>query len=115
MRTAPVPASSLCSDWPSGSSISTNWRRREISRRLPSGLAAPITNGVLQVEERAQRLALVAPLGLVDQDRPLLHQVAVTFEDQIDGGVQQRMAGADELGLGLPGTLRSSFSKQIRW
>ena len=42
-------------------------------------------------------------VALVDEDRAALQQVAVTFQDQVDDGVEQRMARADESRQGLPG------------
>ena len=54
---------------------------------------APVLQGVLDGEEHAGRLAVVA---LVDEDRAPLQQIAVAFERQVDDGVEQRMARADE-------------------
>ena len=43
-------------------------------------------------------------VALVDEDRAALQQVAVTFQDQVDDGIEQRMARADEkLPRGCPG------------
>ena len=54
---------------------------------------APVLQGVLDGEEHAGRLAVVA---LVDEDRAPFQQVAVAFERQVEDGVEQRMARADE-------------------
>ena len=53
---------------------------------------------MLQVEEQARRLAGV---GLVDEHRAALEELAVTLEHEIDGGAQERVARADQLGAGL--------------
>ena len=49
---------------------------------------AGVLQGVLDGEEHTGRRAMVA---LVDEDRAALQQVAVTFQDQVDDGVEQRM------------------------
>ena len=61
---------------------------------------AGVLQGVLDGEEHAGRRAVVA---LVDEDRAALEQVAVAFQGQVDDGVEQRMARADESRQGLPG------------
>ncbi|WP_200387231.1 hypothetical protein [Thiocapsa imhoffii] len=50
---------------------------------------------MLQIEDHARRGAGVA---LVDQQGAVLEQVAVALQGEIDDGVEQRMAGADEGG-----------------
>ena len=55
---------------------------------------------MLDGEEHAGRRAVVA---LVDEDRAALEQVAVAFQGQVDDGVEQRMARADESRQRLPG------------
>ena len=55
---------------------------------------------MLDGEEHTGRRARVA---LVDEDRAALEQVAVTFQDQVDDRVEQRMARTDESRQGLPG------------
>lgn len=57
-----------------------------------------IAYGVLQKDEHPQ---LIVHGRLVDQDRTLPEQVAIAFKNQIDHGIEQRMAGADELRHGL--------------
>ena len=42
-------------------------------------------------------------VALVDEDRAALEQVAVAFQDQVDDGVEQRMARTDESRQRLPG------------
>ena len=64
---------------------------------------ADVLQGVLDGEEHTGRCARVA---LVDEDRAALQQVAVTFQDQVDDGVEQRMA--------CPGGATSGFSNTIR-
>ena len=61
---------------------------------------AGVLQGVLDGEEHARRRAVVA---LVDEDRAALEQVAVAFQDQVDDGVEQRMARTDESRQRLPG------------
>ena len=50
------------------------------------------------LEDRQKRADVLALVRLVDQDRALLQQVAVALQHQVDRGVEQRMAGADEGG-----------------
>src|SRR6202158_1942763 len=54
---------------------------------------ARILNAVLQVEEHAWVRASIA---LIDQHRTTAQQIAVAFQREIDGGVEQRVAWADE-------------------
>ena len=69
-----------------------------MTRRSPERRQAGVLDGVLQVEEHARLRARVA---LVHQHRAALEQVAVALQGQVDGGVEQRMAGADEGGQRL--------------
>ena len=55
---------------------------------------------MFQVEQRSGLVALVA---VVDQDGAALEQVAVPLDDEVERGVEQRMAGADEGGQGFAG------------
>ena len=61
---------------------------------------AGVLQGMLDGEEHTGRRAVVA---LVDEDRAALEQVAVAFQDQVDDGVEQRMAWTDESRQRLPG------------
>ena len=54
---------------------------------------ARVLDGVLQVKEDARRLAHVP---LVHQYRPPAEQLTVAFQRQVERGVEQRVAGADE-------------------
>jgi hypothetical protein len=67
--------------------------RLETMRRLPSLVAGGILNGVLQVEQHARRRPEVA---FIHQHGAALQQVAVAFQGEVDDGVEQRVAGADE-------------------
>ena len=72
---------------------------------------APVLQGVLDGEEHAGRLAVVA---LVDEDRAPFQQVAVAFERQVEDGVEQRMARQTKAASGWPGGATSGFSNTIR-
>ena len=67
-------------------------------RRSPLPRATGVLQGVLQVEEHAWCRARIA---LVHQHRATAQEVAVAFERQVERGVQQRVAGADEGRQGL--------------
>ena len=56
---------------------------------------ARVLDGVLQIKEHARRRAGVA---LVHQHRAAPQKVAVALERQVERGIEQRMAGADESG-----------------
>ncbi|HWS12871.1 MAG TPA: hypothetical protein VN279_08740 [Rhodocyclaceae bacterium] len=66
---------------------------------------------MLQVEEHARRGAGVA---LVDQHRAAAQQVAVALQGEVDGGIEHRVAGADEGGERLALGATSDFSKAMR-
>jgi hypothetical protein len=61
-----------------------------------------ILNGVLQVKQRADILAIVR---FIDKHGAAFHQVAVAFERQIHHSVEQSMAGAEKRGHGWPARL----------
>ena len=75
----------------------------------PSGSEARILDGVLEVEEHARARARVA---LVHQHRAAPQQVAVALEGQVEDGVEQRVAGADEGGQRLALAARSGPSRR---
>ncbi len=52
---------------------------------------------MFQVKERPDLFAVV---GFIDKHRAPLHQIPIAFEDQVDGGVQQRVAWTNERGNG---------------
>ena len=56
-------------------------------------IGAAVLDRLVQGDEDAQAVALIAR---INQDRALLHQIAVALEDEVDRGVEQRVAGADE-------------------
>ena len=78
---------------------------------LAGSREAGVLDGVLQVEEHARGGAWVA---LVDQHRAAAQQVAVALQGEVDGGIEQRVAGADEGGERLALGATSDFSKAMR-
>ena len=65
-------------------------------------VGAAVLDRLVEGDEDAQAVALIAR---IDQDRALLHQIAVALEGEVDGGVEQRVAGADEGGDRGPGDM----------
>ena len=64
----------------------------------PRRVLRPSWIRVLQIEEQPGVLAGVV---VVHQDRAALQQVAVALENEVDGGVEERVARADQLGARL--------------
>src|SRR2546425_447837 len=60
---------------------------------------ACILNGVLEVEEQARLHPLIA---LVHQYGPSAQQITMSLDHEIESGVEQRVAGAEEGGQRLP-------------
>ncbi len=69
--------------------------RREMVRRSPEGRRLASWMACSRVEEHARARARVA---LVHQHRAALQQIAVALEREVEGGVEQRVARADEGG-----------------
>jgi len=69
-------------------------------RRVVIAGAEAVLHLLLQVEEGARP---VAGVGVIDQDRALPEHALVALQDQVDHRVQQRVAGAEEVGVGLAG------------
>ena len=70
---------------------------------LAVAVGAAVVQRLIEDDENAQALTCIAR---VDQDRALLHQLAVALEGEIDRGVEHRVAGADEGGNRRPGDVR---------
>jgi len=60
---------------------------------------ASVLDGVFQVEEHTR---LDAGIALIDQDRAPAQEIAVAFEREVDGSIEQGVSGADEGGERLP-------------
>ena len=65
---------------------------------VPGAGQAGVLNRVLQIEQHARSGAGVT---LIHQDRAPAQQITVALKREVDRGVQQRMAGAQERGQGL--------------
>ena len=62
------------------------------------GQEAGVLDGVFGVEEHA---GLGAGVTVINEDGAAAEQVAVTLQREVEGGVEQGVAGADEGGEGL--------------
>ncbi len=66
--------------------------------RLPGSRHAAVAHGVFEVDEHARVRAIV---GIVDQHRALAEQGSEALQHHVDHGVQQRVAGRQQLRLRL--------------
>ena len=60
---------------------------------IPGSVDPGVLDGVFEVEQRS---GLVAFVRVIDQDRTAFQQVAVPLDDEVERGIEQRMAWADE-------------------
>src|SRR5581483_7852940 len=59
-----------------------------------------VLDGVLEIEQHTRGIAVIVG---IDQDRSILQEVAIAFEDEIDRSVEQGVARAHERRERLPG------------
>ena len=67
---------------------------------IAGAVGAGVLDGVFQEEQSAR---LVGLIGVIDKNRPAFQQVAMPLDDEVERGIEQRMAGADKASERLAG------------